>query len=417
MDVPAREPSFPARIALSLRSSFSKTSPFEQLPTAIYNLSCAAHILTAENTLLEFRAMANIIQGEKEYIDAFLKLTLRPTSAADVFPLLTSLTPEQRQDFADLADSNHVLVRVLEVINRIAGNRGDSGLQAWAVPVLAAERHRIHNALTQLEQVCKALEEENCPTVVMKTLDHWPDLGNDLDLVCLGDRRRVVNVLTRRFGAHTEARSWGDRLANKWNFAVPGLRESIEAHIGRLGQMGEHIGLAQRFIDRRVLFTVNGCQFFVPAPEERIYAATLQRMYRHFYFRVCDILNAAAVVDSGKLNFTDLRAGAQPAGIWPGVASFLRIVSDYVKQYRGTGLSLPANVIADATLGGDQVYTRARFLRVPLMPYGARLYTRQLTETAFRGDVPATLRLSLLPPLASAAAVAFRITGSDKGIW
>lgn len=361
--------------------------------------------------------MANIIQGENEYIDALFRLTLKPTGAADVFPLLTSLTPEQRKDFEDLADSNHVVVRVFEVINRVAGNRGNNEIQAWAVPVLAAERHRIQNALGQLEQVVKALEEEGCPTVVMKTLDHWPDLGNDLDLVCLGNRRNIVNVMTRRFEAHVEARSWGDRLANKWNFALPNLREAIEAHIGRLGQTGEHIGLAQRFIDRRVTIFVNGCQFFVPAPEERIYAATLQRMYRHFYFRVCDILNAAAIAESGKLNYAQLRDGAQQAGIWPGVASFLKIVSDYVKQYRGTGLNLPANVIADATLGGDQVRPRARFLRVPLMPYGARLYTRQLTETAFRGDVPATLRLSLLPPLASAAAVAFRITGSDKGVW
>jgi hypothetical protein len=74
-------------------------------------------------------------------------------------------------------------------------------------------------------------------------------------------------------------------------------------------------------------------------------------------------------------------------------------------------------VIADATVGGDKIYTRARFLRLPIMPYGARLYTQQITQAAFRGNVPATFRLSLLPPLASAAAVAFRITGSDKGVW
>ncbi len=361
--------------------------------------------------------MAKLIQNEKEYIDAFFRLTLKPTSAPDVVTLLSSLTPEQRQDFVDLADSNHVVVRAFEVINRVAGNRGDADIQAWAVSILAAERHRIHNALKELEQVCKALEEENCPTVVMKTLDHWPDLGNDLDLVVMGDARKVVSVLQGRFNAHVEPRSWGDRLANKWNFALPGLREAVEAHVGRLGQTGEHIGLAQRFIDRRVRVTVDSCEFYAPAPEERIYAATLQRMYRHFYFRVCDILNAASILESGKLNFHELRAGAQQAGIWPGVASFLKIVSDYVAQYRGTGLNLPANVIADAALGGDKVYTRARFLRVPLMPYGARLYTRQLTETAFRGDVPAALRLSLLPPLASAAAVAFKITGSDKGVW
>jgi hypothetical protein len=54
---------------------------------------------------------------------------------------------------------------------------------------------------------------------------------------------------------------------------------------------------------------------------------------------------------------------------------------------------------------------------VPIMPYGARLYTKQITQAAFSGNVPATFRLSLLPPLASAAAVAFKITGSDKGVW
>ena len=361
--------------------------------------------------------MATAIQNENQYIDAFLKLTLRPTSAPDVFPLLSSLTPQQRQDFVDLADSNHVVVRAFEVINRVAGNRGNASLQAWAVETLGKERARITNALNHLKPVCNALEEEDCPAVVMKTLDHWPDLGNDLDLVSTGDKAKIVEVFVQRLGAKIEARSWGDRLACKWNFALPGLPEAIETHIGRLGQTGEHIALAQRFIDRRVTVNVGGHQFFVPAPEERIFAATLQRMYRHFYFRVCDILNAASLVESGKINFAELRAAASADGIWPGVAGFLNIVSEYVKRYRGTGLNLPAAVIADATVGADKIYTRARFLRLPIMPYGARLYTQQITQAAFRGNVPATFRLSLLPPLASAAAVAFKITGSDKGVW
>ncbi len=361
--------------------------------------------------------MANEIQGEKQYIDAFLRLTLKPTNAADLFPQLKSLTPQQRLEFVELADANHVLVRAFEVINRLAGNLGENDIQAWAVSVLTVERQRVSAALARLEQVCDALEEADCKTVVMKTLDHLPDLGNDLDLVVVGDRKNLLQVFTKHFNAHVEARSWGDRLANKWNFALPGLRESIEAHVGRLGQTGEHTLLAQRFIARRVRVNINGNSFFMPAPEERIYAATLQRMYRHFYFRVCDILNAAAVVESGKLDFAELRRGAQLSGIWPGVASFLSIVSGYVHQYRGTPLNLPLEVLNAASVSADKIYTRARFLRLPLLPYAARLYTRQLTETAFRGDVPATLRLSLLPPLASAAAVAFKITGSDKGIW
>src|SRR5262252_3987394 len=149
--------------------------------------------------------MASVIEGEKQYIDVFFKLTLRPTSAADVFPLLLSLDSKQRQEMVDLADSNHVVVRVFEVINRVAGNRGIPDVQAWAVGVLASERVRITNALSYLQKVCQALEEAGCPVVVMKTMDHWPDLGNDLDLVTAGNRKTVLRVLTQDFGAKIEA--------------------------------------------------------------------------------------------------------------------------------------------------------------------------------------------------------------------
>jgi hypothetical protein len=361
--------------------------------------------------------MAVPIANEKEYLDAFFKLTLRPTAAADLAPWLDSLSERQRKDFVELADSNHVVVRAFESINRLAGNRGMLTLQAWALQVLSDERERIAYALSRLSEVCEALDEAGAPVAVMKTLDHWPDLGNDLDLVSTGDQRIILKVLKQHFGATIEARSWGDRLACKWNFSLPNLRESIETHIGRLGQTGEHIELARGFIARRTLARISGLDFFVPAPEDRIIAATLQRMYRHFYFRVCDILNAASLIESGELNFHQLRVIAAQAGIWPGVAGFLKIISDYVRRYRGRELELPSFVIKDATVGGDKIYPRARFLRLPILPYGARLYARQLAQTLFRGNVPATLRLSLLPPLASAAAVVFKITGSDKGVW
>ena len=76
-----------------------------------------------------------------------------------------------------------------------------------------------------------------------------------------------------------------------------------------------------------------------------------------------------------------------------------------------------AGLGAAARFGGNQIRARARFLRVPVLPYGAALYTYQVTQAAARGDVPATFRLSLLPYLASAAALAYKMTGSDKGVW
>jgi len=361
--------------------------------------------------------MASTLNREAEYLDALFTLTLNPVQAGPALDLVASLTPQERSNFLSLADSHHVIVRALNTVLEHAARKNDSALSPWATEELEKEHKRISTALVYLQAICDELENANCPTTVLKSLDHYPDLGNDLDLYSTADEKTIRNVMTGKFNAHIEARSWGDRLANKWNFAVRGLRESVEVHVQRLGQTGEHTTLARRFVSRRVMKVVEQKTYFVPALEERIVVATLQRMYRHFYFRVCDILNSAAIIESGGLNFEELKRATLAAGIWPGVATYMVIVSDHVKRYRGIPLALPDFVLAAARFGGSEIKPRARFLRVPMLPHGAALYTYQVTHAAFSGDVPGTFRLSLLPYLASAAAVAFKMTGSDKGVW
>lgn len=52
----------------------------------------------------------------------------------------------------------------------------------------------------------------------------------------------------------------------------------------------------------------------------------------------------------------------------------------------------------------------------PILPHSVNLYT-ELKRLMLNGELRNTLRLSLLPCLATAAALEFKITGSDKGIW
>lgn len=361
--------------------------------------------------------MATTINREAEYLNALFTLTLNPVQGARATELVASLTPQERSEFLSLADSHHVVVRGLNTVLDFATRDGNTRLAAWCAGELEKEHKRISTALVYLQEICNELEAANCPTTVMKSLDHYPDLGNDLDLYSTADEKSICKVMREKFNARIEPRSWGDRLANKWNFSVPGLKESVEIHVQRLGQTGEHIELARRFVTRRVLKVVEEKTYHIPAPEERIVVATLQRMYRHFYFRVCDIVNSAAIIESGELNFEELKRSTEAAGIWPGIATYLTVVSDHIKQYRGIPLALPNFVVSAARFGGNEIKPRARFLRVPVLPHGAALYTHQVTHAAMRGDVPGTFRLGLLPYLASAAAVAYRITGSDKGVW
>jgi hypothetical protein len=350
----------------------------------------------------------------KKALHTLCLLTIKPDPAAGAIAYVAGLDACAKREFLALADSHHVLIRAL---GRVVSQASDPELSQWAAVAMADEHERIRDALPVLNQICRELEAAGCPVAVMKSLDHWPDLGNDLDLCTTADEQRVVTVMIERFGAQIEPRSWGDRLANKWNFRVPGLRESVEVHARRLGQTGEHTDLARRFIRRRVPREIGGYTFLVPAPEERLIEAALQRMYRHFYFRVCDIVDTATLVDAQSVDYAELQGASEQAGIWPGVATFLRVVSDWTERYRGQPLVLPQTVLSAARFGGDTVGANGKFLRVPLLPHGAKLYTAQVMQAVSRGNVSATIRLSLLPPLASAAAVAFRLTGSDKGVW
>jgi hypothetical protein len=324
---------------------------------------------------------------------------------------ITRISRDEREHLLTLANTNHVLVRGLEVAVNIVPD------PEWALTALETERARITNATSFLHEICGAFEEGGYEILVIKSLDHWPDLGSDLDLYTSADPQEVLQLMRRRFHAQLAPRSWGDRLAHKWNFLIPGLPEAVEIHVGRLGQTGEQVTLASRLVGRGRALRIADYAFPVPAASDRLMISTLQRMYRHFYFRLCDILDTATLAEAGAIDYQDLISSAKDAGIWEGVATYLAIVSDYLKQWRGPGLDLADFVLASARFGGAEVYFNRGFLRVPIVPQSARLYGTQLTGLLCKRELHSSARLGLLPWLATAAAVGQKITGSDKGIW
>jgi hypothetical protein len=333
---------------------------------------------------------------------------------------LSTWDSDERSRFLAFADLHHVLVRGVEALqnstaaptNPLFSNPRFSNQCAAA---LLQEHQRIRQALRVLEAVCDALETADCSAIVIKSLDHWPDIGSDLDLYTGGHQEQVVSVLTKKFSAELLPRSWGDRLAHKWNFRLPGLPEAIEVHVGCLGQTGEHLNLARRVADRAILRTLACHTFRVPAPEERVLITTLQRMYRHFYCRLCDIVDTTKLIQSQELDYVLLHAAAQASSIWPGVAAFLTTVADYARGY-GVELELPANVISSAAQE-EALQLRGDFLRISIVPKAAGLFFRQVLNAGTQLNLRTVSRLSLLPGLAAAAFVAHKITGNDKGIW
>jgi hypothetical protein len=338
---------------------------------------------------------------------------LYPSLAAS----LRSLDREEFDALLALAQRNHVVVRGMGVYREIMMAANDLVRAAWADEAIEEENTRIGMATSFLRIICDAFEEEKLDLTVIKSLDHWPDFGSDIDLYTNTPAPRVCELMRNKFEAELEPRSWGDRLASKWNFQIPGLADPVEVHSGRLGQTGEHLLLAARIPERARVLEFGGQSFRVASVSDRIMISTLQRMYRHFYFRLCDILDSAGLADAGVIDYEELRSSALEAGIWDGVATYLVLVSDYVQKYRGFGLQLPSFVRDMARFGGSVMHFGGGFLRVPIMPQAVGLYRSQLNGLVRRRELESSARLGLLPWLATAAAIGYKITGSDKGIW
>lgn len=328
---------------------------------------------------------------------------------------LSTLGLDELGELWTLATSHHVIMRSFPAFLRAVDAVGNDKAE-WIEGTMAQEQTRIQHALSFLDPICRALGEAG-DVIVIKSLDHWPDLGNDLDLYTNAEAEDVVSIMAERFKAHVAQRSWGDRLASKWNFVVPELPELVEVHVARLGQTGEQIAITQSLIARSRMENFGLRTFRVPAPEERILISTLQRMYRHFYIRLCDIVDNAKLVDAGAVDYLFLKFLAEPAGLWDGSATYLSVISGYVKSHRGEGLPLPATVTRAARFGNGPVRFKRNFLRIPIFPQAMGLYASEWKKLLLSGDLHNTLRLSLLPGLATAAALELKISGSDKGIW
>ncbi len=344
-----------------------------------------------------------------------LRSTRHPVSNTNSAEIVAGFDAQDFGELWALATSHHVIMRTFPALQAILETEMPERT-AWVDRALKREQARIDGAVSFLAPICQALEDIG-DVIVIKSLDHWPDLGSDLDLYTNAEGADVVAIMRERFRAQLAERSWGDRLANKWNFIVPGLPELVEVHVARLGQTGEQIAVTKSLVNNSQMADFGSHCFRVPAPDNRIIISTLQRMYRHFYLRLCDVVDTAQLIDSGAVDYPSLKAFARPAGVWDGLATFLILVSGYVESYRGQGLALPPLVTDAARFGSEHLRFARGFLRVPIFPQCANLYASEWKSLLLNGDLASTLRLSLLPGLATAAALELKLTGSDKGIW
>ena len=128
-----------------------------------------------------------LVRDSSENLRLLSQLILAPSSpdsnsSVAPTPAGTILNQQRLHELEALACTNHVIVRAFEALQSSLTASGDEAGAEWVVDSLNREHARITHALGFLNHICTTLEAGGCPVIVMKSLDHWPDLGSDLDL-------------------------------------------------------------------------------------------------------------------------------------------------------------------------------------------------------------------------------------------
>ena len=127
------------------------------------------------------------------FLDCFCRRTDGNTSLAARNEGIADLSRDEFEDLLALANSNHVIVRGLQVVLNFMRDSQDDIRAEWAADALTAENARIQNAISFLRAICAAFKEEGHDVTVIKSLDHWPDLGSDLDLFTDANPEEILN--------------------------------------------------------------------------------------------------------------------------------------------------------------------------------------------------------------------------------
>src|SRR6266566_7815431 len=108
---------------------------------------------------------------------------------------VSKLSEPEFRGLLELADKHHVTIRALRVLEVLAAGARQNLLEEWCGIAIESESKRISNAIEWLHAIVEMLQNSRCPVSVIKSLDHWPDLGSDLDLYTSGSPEQVCHVM------------------------------------------------------------------------------------------------------------------------------------------------------------------------------------------------------------------------------
>ncbi|HYE16424.1 MAG TPA: hypothetical protein VD968_18440, partial [Pyrinomonadaceae bacterium] len=290
------------------------------------------------------------------------------------------------------------------VLVRVARRLEEIGTRAPAFFDEAAEEEgrRARAMFEVIRAVSRSCEARGVEHIFAKSFHHYPDMGGDIDLFVASRSDDVDAAALEGTPAVPAARDFRGRMSGVTAYRVGG-GFSLEIYHGRVGVLGEHGALISRLIRNGERTRVGEADFLVPSAEDLLVLQGMQKVYRHDYIRLCDVLSTASLASRERMDWDYVIGASAQLGTLYGLRSYLTYAGQVLRATLGREL-LPAPLRARLTVGscgrgkfrgGVFVFPRARV--------AGRIYLGKVLAAARAGNWDGVSRLSLMPLVAASA--------------
>lgn len=300
------------------------------------------------------------------------------------------------------ARRNVVLVRLAD---RLAA--AGAGVPDFFAEAAERERRRSRDLVEFIARVGRACERRGVEFIFAKAFQHYPDMGIDVDLFVASRATAVDALILEGMNAAPARRDLLSRLSGAASYRVPGCDAVLDIHHGRMGLLGEygsHVSLLIRNAER---VRVEGEEFLAPSAEDVLVLQGMQRVSRHSYIRLCDIVSTVELLRRKPLDWNYVGRVTAQLGTDYGLRCYLSYVGQAYRSVFGRELpGLSRELKAEA---GGRVEFRDGFYRFSRLKVAGRVYLDTVRASVRTRNWETARRLCLLP--LATVATAFKRLG------
>lgn len=303
---------------------------------------------------------------------------------------------------------NRVTVRWLNAMRPLLDEKFKNEINS----ILKSEELRRAKTLELTGKVTEEFERRRLKFLVIKTLDNYPDLGHDVDMYTNAPIDEVDDIFINTFKAKLETPSLPEKIAQKRNYRIDDA-VTFELHCSKLGELGEEMFLAKDLISNYEKINIEGIVTYIPRVEYRILMVVLQRIYRHFNIRICDLFNTINLIKNDSIDWETLKNISLKYGVWEGVLLYLSYIYKTALYYN---IDLNIKNYLELKTWPPYIQDRNMHYRFPLLSTGINIYSKKVISDILHLNINSLARLPLFIPLSCLHYVSVKLYGKSH-IW